>query len=459
LCNSSELRKENRRRREKSSGIDVQPQTTDDEPISAEEKPKTPESTSEPEASTKPEPKKNLSDNGKGNTEDATAIEAATIPEAGNSEDSGGDLVAIAQEKLHEARAASQTILCVATPEALAATIPPDREITLQILQLFADAGDDGADFEAWLKSTVDRGLGRKARDSLWGLYLADAKMEAGGLPAKRAAAAKAQAAIDISRSRQQAEQAEAEAAAAAEADRPMLAMDAYDRIRVDVQGRGVPRPFKWRLERTGELISPNALAAAIRGWKRCATCQDSGLVGTALDKNLAFCACAAGAEVQHPPLYRELEKPEDERFHKGVAYCRQMIERVHESAKSLLVAACSVVELQFAADVMAECEVSDDGATLEIRVPDTRFAMTEGDVRKVLDRLKWQRGIVITGGRQVNRSHLTPAAIPGPRPVSRPPITQADIDAEIAKRRQKIPPQMEAGCDLTACSSAAGIQ
>ena len=130
----------------------MQPQTTDDEPISAEEKPKTPESTSEPEASTKPEPKKNLSDNGKGNTEDATAIEAATIPEAGNSADSGGDLVAIAQEKLHEARAASQTILCVATPEALAATIPPDREITLQILQLFADAGDDGADFEAWLK-------------------------------------------------------------------------------------------------------------------------------------------------------------------------------------------------------------------------------------------------------------------------------------------------------------------
>jgi hypothetical protein len=281
--------------------------------------------------------------------------------------------------------------------------------------------------------------------------------MEAGGLPAKRAAAAKAQAAMDALRARQQAEQAEAEAAAAAEADRPMLPTEAWDRIRDEMPGRRVPRALKWRLERTGEFISPSALGAAIRGWKRCPTCQDSGLIGRAIDKDLAFCSCAAGLEAQHALLDRELEKPEAERFHKGVDYCRQTIERVHESAKSLLVAAYSVLEQQFAADVMADCEVSDDGEVLEIRVPDTHFAMKEDDLREVLSRLKWQRGIVITGGRQVNRSHLTRAAIPGPRPASRPPITQADIDAEIAKRRQKMPPQMEAGCDLAACSSAAG--
>jgi hypothetical protein len=105
----------------------------------------------------------------------------------------------------------------------------------------------------------------------------------------------------------------------------------------------------------------------------------------------------------------------------------------------------------------MAECEVSDDGATLEIRVPDTRFAMKENDVREALSRLNWQRRIVIIGGRQVNRSRLGPAAIPAPGASSRPPITQADIDAEVAKRRQRIPPQMEAGCDLAAYSSAAG--
>jgi len=181
-------------------------------------------------------------------------------------------------------------------------------------------------------------------------------------------------------------------------------------------------------------------------------------MVGTALDKTLVFCSCAAGLEAPHAPLDRELQKPEAERFHKGVDYCRQKIERVHESAKSLLVAAYSVLERQFAADVMADCEVSDDGEVLEIRVPDTHFAMKEDDVREALSRLKWQRRIVIAGGRHAKRFQPAPAPKPDVAvPAHRPPITQADIDVELAKRRQKIPPQMEAGCDLAARSSAAG--
>ena len=110
---------------------------------------------------------------------------------------------------------------------------------------------------------------------------------------------------------------------------------------------------------------------------------------------------------------------------------------------------------LQFAADVIADSEVSDGGEMLEIRVPETHFGIDQGDVSKALGRLKWHRQIVIAGGRQAKRSHPAPA--PNVAAPARAPITQADIDAEVAKRRQRIPPQMEAGCDLAACSSAAG--
>jgi hypothetical protein len=238
-----------------------------------------------------------------------------------------------------------------------------------------------------------------------------------------------------------------------------MLAVEAYSEIHGVIQGRGVPRPLKARLERTAELISPNALAAAIRGWNRCPECQDSGMVGTALDKTLAFCSCAAGMEAQHSPLDRELKKPEAERFHKGPEYCQQTVERVQESAKSLLLAACSAIELRFSADIIADSHVSDDGEMLEIHVPDTHFAIDQDDVCKALGRLKQQRRIVITGGRQVRRPQPVPASKPEAAAPAHPPIVQADVDAEVAKHRQKIPAQMETGCDLAACSPARGIQ
>ena len=94
----------------------------------------------------------------------------------------------------------------------------------------------------------------------------------------------------------------------------------------------------------------------------------------------------------------------------------------------------------------------------LEICVPETHFGIDDDDVREALSRLKWQRRIVVAGGRHAKRFHPAPAPRPDvAAPAHRPPITQADIDIELAKRRQKIPPQMEARCDLAACSSAAG--
>ena len=314
-------------------------EATGDDRISARGKNKTPEGSGETEAATKPGAKKNLSDKGKGNTEAATAIEAATIPEAA---------VKMAQEKLHQAGAASLSRFGEVTAENLAKTPWPDAKITRRILNTWRDVGDDGSGCESWLAGTVKRELLRKVQDPRrpWGLYLEDAKTEAENLPIQRAAAAKYEAAAEIERARRQAEQADAEAEAAAEADRPMEQAEAFEFIRASIQPRGVPRPVNRRLQRTGELISPNALEAVIRGWQRCRECQDWGTVGDAIDKTLAFCSCAAGIEARELPTSTDLAKPEAEGFHRGADWPVAEIARVHAGVKSLLVAAARSVGL-----------------------------------------------------------------------------------------------------------------
>ena len=114
--------------------------------------------------------------------------------------------------------------------------------------------------------------MARKAKSCTWGLYLADARNQAEDLRFKREAAEKRRIDGEIAWKREQA----AEAAIIAELDQVMPLVQAYGRIQVRIreQGRGIPPVLKARLERTGELISPNALEAAICGWKRCPECQ-----------------------------------------------------------------------------------------------------------------------------------------------------------------------------------------
>jgi hypothetical protein len=396
--------------------------------------------------------------------EAATAIEAVTVPEAGNSE-ADDDLVAIAQAKLHEARATSLSPLHVATPEGLAVTIPPDRKITRDILQAFADAAgpvQGGADFEAWLNDTVSRGLGRKAESTRYGLYLADAKTEAQNLVTQRAAMLQVDAARQVEQARRQAEQAQAEAAAAAEAERPMAPAEAFERIRPDIGARGVPRWLKAQLERTREFISPNALKDAILGRKRCPECQDRGQLGSALDQTLKFCDCAAGIEAAELPTGRELEQPAAERFHRGPDWPAAETARVHAGAQSRLVDACHDIGRPFAADAIEASSVIDTGGVLEIRLPPDRFGvLVESDVRAALARLGWQRRIAITGGPQAKQQ---PAAAPATKPAaaapSRAPITQADIDREVRRQKQPAPmPPGREGGGFADMAAAGGVQ
>ena len=423
----------------------------------------TPEATSEPEGADNPE---NLPPEGKTETipEAATAIETA-VPETDNPE-ADDDLVAIAQARLRQARAASLNPLRIASPEGLAVTTLPDRKITRDILKAFADAAgpvEGGADFEAWLKDTVSRGLGRKAESTRYGLYLADAKTEAQNLVTQRAAMVQVDAARQVEQARRQAEQAQAEAAAAAEAERPIEPTKAFGRIQASIGAAPFRRPLRARLERTGELISPAALKAAILGSKYCPECQDRGLLGTALDRTLRFCSCPAGTEAAFEPTPADLAKPAAaERFHRGPDWPAAETARVHADPKSRLVDACHDIGRPFAGDAIEASAVIDTGEVLEIRLPPDRFGvLVESDVRAALARLGWQRRIAITGGPQAKQQ---PAAAPATKPAaaapSRAPITQADIDREV--RRQKQPAPMPPGREdggLANMAAAGGVQ
>ena len=340
----------------------------------------------------------------------------ATVPAVTRNPEDLAALVETARGQLRMARAASMDLTGVVTTENLDATSPPDGKITVDILEAFRGY----ADFELWLKDTVTRGLGRKAKSAGYAFYLADARREV-----PRVALARRRMDAEAARER---EQDAAEAATVAELDTPMRAIEAFGRIQGRLAGREVPRPVKARLERTGERISPNALEAAIRGWKRCAHCGDGGTVGNALDRTLAFCACAAGIEAG---------------YDKGACWPTEETARVHANVKSLLVAACFAVEQPFVADAIGNSEVTDDGETLKIALPAAHFGIREADVRPAAERLGWQRRIVITGGRQFSK----PAPAAKPEAAAAPlfkAITQADIDRELELAKRRKPPRME---------------
>jgi hypothetical protein len=343
-------------------------------------------------------------------------------------------LVEDARAQLQMARAAGMSVTGGISQETLAQVRKPDREITVQILEAFSDYDD----FQAWLPKTVSGGLARKAKSATWGLYLADAKNQSEDLRFKRLAREKRDQDWQIELERRRA----VEAAAIAELDQAMPAAQAYSRIQVRMEGRGVPVPLKARLERTGELISPNDLGRQILGWKRCPDCHDEGALGNAIDRDLRFCGCPASIEAS----YRD-----------GADWPEREIARVHADTKSLLVAACHAVGSLFAADAIAGCRVRDSGDKLEIHLPDGHIGIDQCDISKASERLKWDRRILTSGGRQ--RPHPASAAKREAATPTRPLITQADIDVELAKRRQKLTPQMEAGCHQDVSAAPGGIR
>jgi hypothetical protein len=330
------------------------------------------------------------------------------------------------------ARAASMCFAGVISPETLSQIKQPDRAITHDILQSFSEF----ADFESWLKDTITRKLGQKAKDSPRGLYLADAKNHAEDIRLQREAKAKRQIDAEIAREHQQA----AEAAAVAELDQPMPWLQAFGRIqyRVSSVGGDIPLPLRARFRRSGELIAPNELERQIFGWQSCHECHDEGTVGNAIDRNLQFCCCPAGTEAQQLPTESELAKPKEGRFHKGADYPDREIERVNADAKTLLVAACQAVYCPFTADAIEDSEVTDDSQTLKIHLSDRQFGIVEGDIRRAAERQGWQRRIAITGGKQAKHPNPAPAAKPEAAAPSRPAVTQADIDRVVEENRRQ---------------------
>lgn len=321
--------------------------------------------------------------------------------EAANPEDLDA-LVNTARDQLRIARAAGAG----ARPEDVGL---PDRAITIQILKVFSDH----ADFVAWLEGSVHRGVARKAKSATWGLYLTDARNQVEDLKFKREAHEKQERVREIEQERRRV----AEAAEQRKMDAPMPALQAFSHI----QGRvpALPWPLNARLVRTGATISPNELERQAKAWRRCVACDETGTMGSAIDRDLRFCECAAGVEAQ----YRD-----------GANFAEQEIARVHADAKSLLVASCRALNRQFAGDALEAAAVIDDGGTLEI-TPATMvdsMCLTDADVQGALGRVGWKRAVRILRpcSPKAAREPQTPVS-GGPRP-----ITQADIDAVLTQRR-----------------------
>jgi putative component of toxin-antitoxin plasmid stabilization module len=231
---------------------------------------------------------------------------------------------------------------------ALKTTHTPDKEITVDILNAFQSFDD----FQIWIDDTENRALALKARNpsAVYALYRTDAKMRAEDIAADRVKAEKRRAKEEIEAEQERA----AEAAEVKLLDTPMPALRAFGLVQPRLDGRRVPGPLKATLERTGELISPNALEHAIRGWKRCANCDDSGTVGTAFHQTLAFCACAAGIEAG---------------YDKGADWPTEEIARVHANVKNKLVAAARTISVYFG-DAIEASSITETPSELVFDTP-----------------------------------------------------------------------------------------
>jgi hypothetical protein len=307
-------------------------------------------------------------------------------------------LVSTARDQLRAARAAGAGVPLEQIGE-------PDRAITIQILKVFSD----GADFQTWLESTVSRGVARKAKSATWGLFLSDAKNQAQDLRLKRESEENRERDWQIEQERRQAAEAEQRRVM----ETPMPIAGAAGLVKC-----AVPWPLQARFERTGEPVSPNELERRAKAWHRCAACRDNGTTGSAIDSDLRFCGCAAGIEAQ----YRD-----------GADWPARETERVHAGAKSLLLAACREMRLDFVGDAIEAAAVSDDGEALGITLtPEWVIAVSDADVKQALERIGWRRVVRITRpARPTETQAAPPLNGAGIRP-----IAAADFEPLLEQRR-----------------------
>ena len=307
-------------------------------------------------------------------------------------------LVSVARDQLRAARAAGAGVL-------LEQIDSPDREITVQILGAFSD----GADFESWLKGTVQRGLARKSKSAGWGLFSTDAKNQAEDLRMKRETAEKGEKDWALELERRQAAETEQRRVL----DVPVPIAEAAALVQC-----AIPWPLQARLERTGEGIIPTELERQARAWHRCVACRDAGTTGSAIDSDLRFCGCVAGIEAQ----YRD-----------GAGWPEEETARVHADAKALLVEACRALDLQFAGDGLEAAGIVDDGVVLKVDLaPEHAICVIESDVKEALGRVRWQRVVRIIRPGAAMPADEARAPVNGTAPRL---ITQADVEALMAQR------------------------
>ena len=329
-------------------------------------------------------------------------------------------LIADAQKQLQFARASMLSIGPGEIVREVADVAPsPDRAITIQILEAFSDY----ADFQTWIEDTIRRRVAQKARDSRWGLYLADARNHAEDFKFKREAADKARRDAEIEQDRQR----QVEANRVRTLDVPMPALQAFGYIQARMAGRRFPWPLKARLERTGQPISPNALEAELRCWKRCPACEDRGKLGSPIDLDLRFCDCPAGTEVQ---------------CRDGNDCLEREMGRVHVDARSILIAACEELGQILSADLLRQAAaVVDDGTSITITPGATdplskiyaKDRGTQEDFQAVFRRLQWERVVVWDRGGQDTAK--PPASPPASNGGGLRTITDADFEPLLARR------------------------
>ena len=127
------------------------------------------------------------------------------------------------------------------------------------------------------------------------------------------------------------------------------------------------------------EKIEPAAFVPRSTSQK-CPRCRDSGRIGTALQRTLAWCDCQVGVAARQEDGDNLLDRE---------------TEIVNSSIQTQLVAAARELKLHFAADSLADAGIVDDGATIWITGIDL-FMLQLDDVGRALKLLGVVRKVVI---------------------------------------------------------------
>jgi hypothetical protein len=276
-------------------------------------------------------------------------------------------LVSVARDQLRMARAESLGVPVEQVQR-------PDRAITSKILSVFSD----GADFETWLVGTIQRGVARKAKDNArWGLYATDAKTQAEGIAAERVKKQKRRADEETAAEQRRAVEAERQRIAST----PVAPDWAISTAKREIE---IPAVLQRHLMRLGQPITPATVIEMVRKYRPHLGCDETGMMGYAVDGTLRFCNCLEGQELQH----EDPERPARE------------IEGVHTSLKNKLVATALKVAGPHLADAIETSEITETPEVITFDAPkgyrlyfreQLFVAVLEaaGETRAV--RLKWQ--------------------------------------------------------------------